>query len=110
LTKTAKRLGKAELFTHFAERFQLKRAQASAFFDELATLAERELQRCGEFELPGTVKIVRQQRRARTGRNPATGEPIEIPAKTVVKARVAKRLKDEILRTADAPGSADAEG
>jgi len=100
VTDTIRRLGKAELYTRFAERFQLKRAQASAFFEELSALTERELQRCGEFEVPGVVKIVRQQRKARTGRNPATGETIEIPAKTVVKARVVKRLKDEILASA----------
>ena len=107
MTNTTKRLGKSELYTRFAERFQLKRAQASAFFDELAALTERELQRCGEFEVPGVVKIVRQQRQARTGRNPATGAAIEIPAKTVVKARVSKRLKDEILGSVHA-GDGDA--
>ena len=46
------------------------------------------------------VKLVVQSRQARMGRNPATGEAIEIPAKTVVKARIAKQLKDSVL-----PGS-----
>src|SRR3990167_5565599 len=83
----ARRMGKSELFSHFAERFEMKRTQAREFFDELTTLSEKELKRSGEFVLPGMVKLVVQKRKARTGRNPATGEPIKIPAKTVVKAR-----------------------
>ncbi|MEZ5283770.1 MAG: HU family DNA-binding protein [Vicinamibacterales bacterium] len=93
----ARRMGKSELFTHFAERFDMKRTQARDFFDELAVLCEKELKRSGEFVLPGMVKLVVQKRKARTGRNPATGEPIKIPAKTVVKARIIKQLKDSVL-------------
>jgi len=93
----ARRMGKSELFSHFAERFDMKRTQAREFFDELLALSEKELKRSGEFVLPGMVKLVVQKRKARTGRNPATGEPIKIPAKTVVKARIAKQLKDAVL-------------
>ena len=93
----ARRMGKSELFAHFAERFELKRAQAREFFDELSALSERELKRSGEFVLPDMVKLVVQKRKARMGRNPATGEAIKIPAKTVVKARVVKKLKDAVL-------------
>jgi DNA-binding protein HU-beta len=93
----ARRMGKSELFAHFADRFEMKRAQARDFFDELAALSEKELKRSGEFVLPGMVKLVVQKRKARMGRNPATGEPIKIPAKTVVKARVVKQLKDAVL-------------
>jgi len=93
----ARRMGKSELFSHFAERFEVKRTQAREFFDELTTLAEKELKRSGEFTLPNMVKLVVQKRKARLGRNPATGEPIKIPAKTVVKARIAKPLKDSVL-------------
>ena len=93
----ARRMGKSELFSHFAERFDVKRAQAREFFDELQQLSEKELKRSGEFVLPGMVKLVVQNRQARMGRNPATGEAIHIPAKTVVKARIAKQLKDSIL-------------
>jgi DNA-binding protein HU-beta len=93
----ARRMGKSELFSHFAERFDVKRTQARDFFDELALLCEKELKRTGEFVLPGMVKLVVQKRSARTGRNPATGEPIKIPAKTVVKARIIKQLKDSVL-------------
>ena len=66
-------------------------------FDELTMLAEKELKRSGEFQLPGMVKLVLQKRKARTGRNPATGEEINIPAKTVVKARIVKQMKDAVL-------------
>jgi len=67
------------------------------FFDELTALSEKALKRSGEFVLPGMVKLVVQKRKARMGRNPATGEAIKIPAKTVVKARIAKQLKDAVL-------------
>ena len=97
MAKISKRLGKNELYTHFAERFEMKRTTAREFFDELSVVAERELKRAGEFELPGMVKLVRRERAARTGRNPATGDAITIPAKTVVKARIAKQLKDTVL-------------
>ena len=93
----AKKMGKSELFSHFAERFDVKRTQSREFFDELAILCEKELKRTGEFVIPGMVKLVVQHRKARTGRNPATKQPIEIPAKTVVKARIAKQLKDTVL-------------
>jgi len=93
----ARRMGKSELFAHFAERFEIKRVQAREYFDELAVLAEKELKRSGEFVLPGMVKLVVQKRKARMGRNPATGEQIKIPAKTVIKARIVKQMKDAVL-------------
>ena len=99
----ARKMGKTELFAHFVERMaedcdvQLKRADVRAFFEELQRTCERELQDSGEFTLPGIAKLVLQKREARTGRNPATGEAIEIPAKQVVKARIAKQLKDAVL-------------
>jgi DNA-binding protein HU-beta len=93
----ARRMGKSELFAHFAERFDMKRTQVRDLFDELTQLAERELKRSGEFQLPGMVKLVLQKRKAREGRNPATGEAIKIPAKTVVKARIVKQMKDAVL-------------
>lgn len=93
----ARRMGKSELFAHFAERFDMKRTQVRDLFDELTMLAEKELKRSGEFQLPGMVKLVLQKRKARTGRNPATGEEISIPAKTVVKARIVKQMKDAVL-------------
>jgi len=93
----ARRMGKSELFAHFAERFDMKRTQVRDLFDELTALAEKELKRSGEFQLPGMVKLVLQKRDARVGRNPATGAEIKIPAKTVVKARIVKQMKDAVL-------------
>ncbi len=93
----ARRLGKSELFAHFSEKLDMKRADVRDFFDALQQLSEAELKRAGEFVLPGMVKLVKQDRKARVGRNPATGEQIQIPAKTVVKARIAKQLKDAVL-------------
>jgi DNA-binding protein HU-beta len=94
---SARRMGKTELFSHFAERFDIKRTQAREIFEELLSLSEKELKRSGEFTVPGMVKLVVQNRKARMGRNPATGEAIQIQAKTVVKARIAKQLKDSVL-------------
>ena len=91
------RMGKTQLFSHFADKFDLKRTQVREIFDELQSLAESEMQSNGEFVLPGMVKLVKQNRQARMGRNPATGESIQIPAKTVVKARIAKQLNDAVL-------------
>jgi DNA-binding protein HU-beta len=92
----ARRMGKSELFSHFADRFEVKRTQAREFFDELNVLAEKELKRSGEFVLPGMVKLVVQKRKARMGRNPATGEAIKIKASKKVAFRVAKDLKEAI--------------
>ena len=90
------RMTKTALFTHFADRFGIKRAEAREFFDELQRVSEQELLRCGEFMLPGIAKLVVQQRDRRMGRNPATGAMVEIPAKQVVKARITKQLKDVV--------------
>jgi DNA-binding protein HU-beta len=90
-------MGKSELFAHFAERFEWKRTQAREFFEYLTELSEKELKRSGEFTLPGMVKLYVRKTKARMGRNPATGEPIKIPSKTVVKARIPKQMKDAVL-------------
>ena len=92
----SRRMTKSELFTHFAERFGIQRTEAGEFFDGLQQLTEQELLRCGEFVLPGVAKLVVQQRERRMGRNPATGAMVEIPAKQVVKVRIAKQLKDVV--------------
>ncbi|HEX8140693.1 MAG TPA: HU family DNA-binding protein [Pyrinomonadaceae bacterium] len=89
-----KRLSQSEVVGHIAERFDLKRAQAKEFFTELAELAGKELKRNGEFILPGFGKLVLAKRKAREGRNPATGETIKIPAKTTLKFRISKAMKE----------------
>jgi DNA-binding protein HU-beta len=70
---------------------------ASAAIDQLASLATSETKKTGSFTLPGIGKLVLQKRKARKGRNPATGESINIPAKTVVKMRIAKACKEAIV-------------
>jgi DNA-binding protein HU-beta len=92
-----KRMTQSEVINHFAEKFDLKRAQVKELFDELANLASGEVKSNGEFALPGFGKLVRSERKAREGRNPATGETIQIPAKTTLKFRVGKGMKDSIL-------------
>ena|SRR5215210_9432461 len=92
-----KRMTQSEVVNHFAEKFGMKRAQAKEFFDELANLASSEVKGNGEFVLPGFGKLVRSERKAREGRNPATGETIQIPAKTTLKFRVGKSMKDTVL-------------
>ncbi|HEX8651469.1 MAG TPA: HU family DNA-binding protein [Pyrinomonadaceae bacterium] len=92
-----KRMTQSEVINHFAEKFDLKRAQVKELFDELANLASNEVKTNGEFALPGFGKLVRSERKAREGRNPATGETIQIPAKTTLKFRVGKGMKDSIL-------------
>lgn len=95
--KSDKALTKSQIAAHFAEKFTMSRRQAVDILDELANLAYTETKKKGEFTIPGIGKLVKQQRKARTGRNPATGESIKIPAKTVMKFRVAKAAKDAIL-------------
>jgi Bacterial DNA-binding protein len=63
----------------------------------LSALAYKETKKTGEFVLPGFGKLVKQKRKARTGFNPKTQQKIKIPAKTVVKFRVAKAAKDAVL-------------
>lgn len=94
---TKKRMTQSEVVNHFAEKFGLKRAQAKEFFDELANLAGNEVKNNGEFVLPGFGKLVLSDRKAREGRNPATGEPIQIPAKTTLKFRLGKGMKDSVV-------------
>jgi len=92
-----KRMTQSEVINHFAEKSNLKRTQIKEIFDELAALAGREVKNNGEFVLPGFGKLVLSQRKAREGRNPATGETIQIPAKTTLKFRVGKGMKDAVV-------------
>lgn len=93
----ARRMSQSEVVNHFAEKFEFKRAQVKEFFDELAGLAGKEVKRNGEFTLPGFGKLVLARRAAREGRNPATGETIKIAAKTTLKFRVGKAMKDSVV-------------
>ena len=76
---------KAQGVSHFAKKFELSKRNAAAIFDEVASLAISETKKTGSFTIPGIGKLVLVKRKARMGRNPATGAAIKIPAKTVVK-------------------------
>jgi DNA-binding protein HU-beta len=88
---------KSQVISHFAEKFEVSRKTASAVIDEVAALAVSETKKTGSFTLPGIGKLVLVKRKARMGRNPATGATIKIPAKTVVRIRVAKVCKEAIV-------------
>jgi DNA-binding protein HU-beta len=88
---------KAELQTALAAATQTDKKTAGVFLDTLSALAYKETKKNGEFVLPGFGKLVKQKRKARTGFNPKTQQKIRIPAKTVLKFRVAKAAKDAIL-------------
>ena len=96
-------LSKSKIIAHMAEKVSTKdkpvsKKQVASFFEELFNLAVKECKGgAGKFVIPNIGRAVKAHRKARMGRNPATGEAIKIPAKTVVKARIAKQLKDTVL-------------
>lgn len=97
MAKQAKPMTKAQLLTELSEKLDLAKKDVGCFLDALNTIAYKETKKKGAFTLPGIGKLVLAHRKARMGRNPATGETIKIKAKTVVKFRVAKACKEEII-------------
>jgi DNA-binding protein HU-beta len=97
MAASKKPVTKNQIVTHFAEKFELSKKAASSIIDEMAMLAIAETKKAGAFTFPGVGKLVLVKRKARKGRNPATGEEINIPAKTVVKMRIAKSCKEAIV-------------
>jgi DNA-binding protein HU-beta len=92
-----KPLTKSQIVTYFAKKFDFKKNVAASVIEEVAALAVAETKKTGSFILPGIGKLVISNRKARMGFNPATGEQIKIPAKRVVKMRLAKACKDAII-------------
>ncbi len=92
-----KPMTKTQIVATFAETMQVPKKQAAAWIEEFAALAVRETKKTGQFVIPGIGKLVKSIRNARKGRNPQTGEEIQIPKKTVVKFRVAKACKDAVV-------------
>ncbi len=92
-----KPMTKSQIVNHFAEKFEIPKKTAASVIDEVAALAIAETKKSGSFTVPGLGKLVMSKRKARIGRNPATGESIKIPAKTVVKMRLSKSMKDAIV-------------
>ena len=91
----AKALSKSQIAAEIAGKASLTKKQAVEILEHISQLAYRNAK--NSFTLPGLGKLVLVNRKARIGRNPATGEQIKIPAKKVVKFRVAKAAKDAIL-------------
>jgi DNA-binding protein HU-beta len=91
------RMTQTQLVRGLAEAGEVSNKQSRAILDHLSSLAISEVKKNGVFVLPGIGRLVRVDRKARMGRNPATGESIKIPAKKVVKFRVAKAAKDAIV-------------
>jgi DNA-binding protein HU-beta len=87
---------KTQVVRHLAEKLGTTNKMAADFLEHLADTAVKETKKNGLFVIPGLGRLVKANRKARMGRNPQTGEPIQIKAKTVVKFRIAKAAKDAI--------------
>jgi len=92
----AKSMTKSQVITHLATKTKTTKKVAAQFLDELAQLSYKQAK--NEFVLPGLGKLKVVQRQQRMGRNPATGESILIPARKVLKFRIAKAAKDAVLK------------
>jgi len=86
---------KSQIAEHLAQKLGTTKKLANQAVEELVALAHKEAE--NGFTIPGLGKLVVQERKARKGRNPQTGEEIDIPAKTVCKFRIAKACKDAVL-------------
>ena len=91
------KMTKSQLMAALAEKTGLAKKDVVNFMEVLTNMAYSEVKKGGVFVLPGFGKMVKVNRKARTGINPATGEKIQIPAKTVVKFRLAKAAKEAVL-------------
>jgi len=95
-------LSKSKIIAYMTEKVSTPEKPVSkkqvVFFDELFKLAVKETKGAGKFVIPGLGRAVKAHRKARLGRNPATGETIKIKAKTVVRLRASKAFKDAALK------------
>ena len=91
------KMTKTQVVRYMAERMEAPPKQIAAFFDLLIETATTQTRKQDEFTIPGLGKLVKAQRAARMGRNPATGEAIKIKAKTTVKFRLSKSAKDAVV-------------
>ena len=95
--KSGKPMSKSQIVSHLAERVGSSKKSAAQFFDELQKLAVKEARGgAGKFVIPGIGRVVKAHRKARIGRNPQTGEAIKLKARTVVRMRPAKVMKDAL--------------
>jgi DNA-binding protein HU-beta len=100
----ATRMTQTQIVKELAETTGVGNKVAKQLLEKFAEMAVRETKKKGVFVMPGIGRLVRVERKARTGRNPATGESIKIPAKKVVKFRIAKAVKDAIVPPKAAKG------
>ena len=91
------KMTKSQLLQELAAKMGMTKKDVARFLDVVVEMAYKQVKGAGEFVLPGLGKLVKVHRAARQGRNPATGATIQIPAKTVVKFRVAKAAKEAVL-------------
>ena len=91
------KMTKTAVIRSMAEQMEVSPKQIAAFLSLLIEMATTQTRKQGEFTIPGLGKLVKAQRAARIGRNPATGEAIKIKAKTTVKFRLAKSAKDAVV-------------
>ncbi len=91
------KMSQSQMLDALAETTGLKKKDVKTLVEALTDLALKEVKKNGEFVLKGIGKLVKVNRKARMGRNPATGATIKIPAKTVVKFRVAKQAKEAVM-------------
>lgn len=88
---------KSQVVSHLADKCDIQKKVAAGVLTELVELATKQCKTSGQFVIPGLGKAVKAHRKERVGRNPRTGDPIKIPAKTVVKFRLAKAFKDAVV-------------
>ena len=89
-------LTKSQIIAGVAEKAEISKKQAAAAIEALVQLAYKGS--VDGFKIPGLGKLIKVQRKARVGRNPATGETIQIPAKTVLRFRISKQAKEAVLK------------
>jgi len=92
----ADRMSQSQVVKYLAEKTGKNNREAKEFLTTLTDLAIQQTKKNGIFVLPGLGRMKKAQRKARLGRNPATGETIKIPAKTTVKFYLAKAVKDQV--------------
>lgn len=88
---------KKEIVKALVEVTECDKKSISKMLDGLIALTYEHLRVDGEFKIPGLVKLIKTERRARRGRNPNTGESLNLPAKTVVKLKTTQGLRDSLL-------------
>ena len=91
----------AQFFQAVAEGSQVSKVDVRAVFQAIEQIVKKSLKKEGKIPLGGLGAVKLVDRKARIGRNPATGEQIKIPARTAIKITPAKALKDAFNKKAE---------